>query len=436
MKGTLVFISILAFLCAGTMLFANGQDEDAANGEIVITIPHYKAGQNVGGKVFLPQVARFNEKYAGIYKLVIEEIPQDSYMSKIKLLAQQNKLPALIEGMDEKWFFDVIAKNEMSLDLSDWLNNNKAISDLVIDASLDFVTVNGRVTAFPLTFVRPIGMYYNSSMVDFKKTVGEMSIDEFGKALGDNKMAFMTSENAWTTSLFFTSIVVEEGGADALKAGSVVGEEITDYTTDLWIRSFTKLQYFLQNHASTNTVGAAYADAANSFMSRSAAAIANGTWMVGDFAPDSSDKWSNGFDGNQAVACVYPGNMAIADDTGATWWIPANISDKEKEAALAFLAFIYSQEELEAFFLVEGGNAPNMTASADYKSKLAANKILSELDKAINADTAFTGFVLDVMPDSVANEDWGRLLPKLIDGSYTPLQFGKELSRKAAAAKE
>ena len=433
MKKVLSMVLVL-FIAAAGLMFAGGQQEDAAKGEIVITIPHYKAGQNVGGKFFLPQVERFNEKYEGTYKLVIEEIPQDSYMGKIKQLAQQNKLPALIEGMDEKWFFDVIAKNEMSLDLLDWLKSNRAISDLVIDASLDFVTVNGRVTAFPLTFVRPIGMYYNSSMVNFKKPVGEMSIDEFGKALGDQKMAFMTSENAWTTSLFFTSIVVEEGGADVLLAGSAVGGEITDYTTDLWVRSFTKLQYFLQNHASASTVGGAYADAANSFMSKSAAGIANGTWMVGDFASGSSDKWSNGFSGDQAVACVYPGNMAIADDTGATWWIPADISDGEKEAALAFLAFIYSQDELEAFFLVEGGNAPNMKASAEYREKLAENKLLSELDKAINADTVFTGFVLDVMPDSVANEDWGRLLPKLIDGSYTPLEFGRELSRKAVSA--
>ena len=75
-----------------------------------------------------------------------------------------------------------------------------------------------------------------------------------------------------------------------------------------------------------------------------------------------------------------------------------------------------------------------MNASAAYREKLAANKILSELDKAINSETIFTGFVLDVMPDSVANEDWGRLLPKLIDGSYTPLQFGQELSRKAVSA--
>ena len=139
MKKVLSMVLVL-FVAATGFMYAGGQQEDTAKGEIVITILHYKAGQNVGGKFFLPQVERFNEKYAGTYKLVIEEIPQDSYMNKIKQLAQQNKLPALIEGMDEEWFFNVIAANEMSLDLSDWLKSNRAISDLVIDASLDFVT--------------------------------------------------------------------------------------------------------------------------------------------------------------------------------------------------------------------------------------------------------------------------------------------------------
>ena len=92
MKKTLMFVVILALLCAGSILFIGCQKEEAAKEEIVISIPHYKAGQNVGGKFFLPQVERFNEKYAGTYKLVIEEIPQDSYSNKIKQLAQQDNV--------------------------------------------------------------------------------------------------------------------------------------------------------------------------------------------------------------------------------------------------------------------------------------------------------------------------------------------------------
>lgn len=435
MKKTLMFVVILAFLCAGVMLFAEGEKEDAAKGEIVITIPHYKAGQNVGGKFFLPQVERFNEKYAGTYKLVIEEIPQDSYMNKIKQLAQQDKLPALIEGADKEWFKDVIINNGLFFDMSDWFNGNKAIKNLAIKASLDYVTTaKGEIVSVPFAVVRPIGMYYNSTMVNFSKPVTEMTIDEFKKSLGDQKIAMMTAENAWTTSLFFTAIVVEEGGADVIRTG--INDHVVDYTTDMWLRSFAKLQIFLQNYASANTLGAAYADAANSFMSKNAAVIANGPWMVGDFASGSSDKWSNGFTGDQVKAAMYPGNMAIANLEGYHWWMPNNIPEGEKEAALAFLEFVYSPEELEAFMIAEGGTAPNLNTSAYFREKLAENRILSELDQAVNADTIFIPVIVDVMPHSVGQEDWGRLLPKLIDGTFTPLQFGEELSRKAVNAKE
>jgi len=435
MKKTLMFVIILAFLCAGTMLFAGGESENAASGEVVLTIPHYKAGQNVGGKFFLPQVERFNKKYAGTYKLVIEEIPQDSYQGKIKQLAQQNKLPALIEGADKKWFQDVVIENGLFFDMADWFNSHKAVKDRAIQDSLDYITTaDGKITSFPLMVARPIGLFYNSTMVNFDKPVNEMTVDGFQKAMGDQKLAFMTAENAWTTSLFFTSIVVEEGGAEMIWAG--VKSPVSDYTTGIWVRSFEKLQDFLQNNASANTLGAAYADAANSFMSKNAAVIANGPWMMGDFASGSEDKWSNGFTGDQVTAAMYPGNMAIFNPTGYFWWVPNNISEEEKEAAMAFLEFIKSPEELEAFMLVEGGTAPNLTASSGYRAKLEENRLLNEMDKAVNADTVFVPLVLDVMPPSVASEDFGRLLPKLIDGTYTPLQFGQELSRKAASALE
>ena len=43
--------------------------------------------------------------------------------------------------------------------------------------------------------------------------------------------------------------------------------------------SVAQLQNLLQNNAASNSVGAAYADAANAFMSEQAAIIANGPWM-------------------------------------------------------------------------------------------------------------------------------------------------------------
>lgn len=401
--------------------------------EVVLTIPHFRSGENVGAIFFLPQVERFNEKYAGQYKIIIEEIPQDSYNEKIKQLAQQGELPALVATADKQWFQQVAIPNKMYYDLSDWIESKSEVKSALIPESLEFTTVDGEVVSMPEAVVRPIGLYYNPTMLNLDQTVRSMTIDQFGEALKvqDQKIAFMTSENAWTSSLFLTAIIAEqEGGIDMLKAGLI--NPVTDYTTDIWVKSFEKLQYFLQNYASSNTVGAAYADAANSFMSKSAAVIPNGPWMVGDFASESSDKWSNGFDGEQAKGDMYPGNVAIASFTGAYgWWIPNELPEDQREAALAFLEFIYTPTELEAFMLAEGGSAPQVAVSDTYKEELKKNRLLFELNEAVTAETLFVPRSGEVMPPSVSDEAFGKLLPKLIDGSMTPLEFGEALSQIA-----
>lgn len=416
---------------------SDSSSKDESSKEVVLNIPHYKAGQNVGGKFFLPQVERFNKKYEGMYEVVIDEIPQDSYMEKIKQLAQQNKLPALIEGAEKEWFEKVIIANDRYYDLSNFIDSNPDLKDLLVVDSMMYNAVGSSIVSMPLTVVRPIGLYYNDDMLDVEGGIGSLSIDEFTTLLEgqEQKIAFMTAENAWTTSLFFTAIVAEqENGLDMIKTG--VMNPVTDYTTDLWVNSFTKLQYYLQNLASSNTLGAAYADAANSFMSESAAVIANGPWMTGDFAPEASDKWSNDFNGDKVKGDIYPGNVAIASTDGYGWWIPSGLPEDETEAALAFLEFINSPEELEAYMLAEGGIAPFLTPSQEYLDELANNRILSELSNAVNRDTIFTPMATAVMPASVSNEEFGKLLPKLIDGTYTPMEFAEKLSEKAVEAME
>jgi raffinose/stachyose/melibiose transport system substrate-binding protein len=411
------------------------KDQDDKKEVVELHIPHYKAGQNVGGKFFLPQVDRFNKKYEGKYKVIIEELPQDSYFEKIKQLAIQDKLPPLIEGADKDWFEKVIISNNKYYDLSDWLDSKPEIKSALIEDALEYNTKDGKVVSMPLIVTRPIGLYYNSTMMNPSKRIGEMTLEEFEGELGENKLAFMTAENAWTTSLFLTSLVAaEEGGVEILKKGAE--ERVTDFTSDAWVNAFTKLQKFLQEHASSNTLGAAYADAANSFMSKKSAVICNGPWMVGDFAEEASDKWSNDFNGDQVKGDIYPGNIAVANVNGYGWWIPSGLPEDVTEGALAFLEFINSPEELEAYMLAEGGTAPNLTTSEDFNTKLKENRILSELSTAVNKDTKLVPGCTDIMPSSIAEQEFPKLLPKLIDGSLTPEQFAKELTEKAKEAVE
>lgn len=443
------FKKVVALALAAAMTFSlaacsnNAKTEGGKteSGEIEIKLPTYLAGENVGAVFFLPQVERFNKANEGKYKVTIEEVPQAAYADKVKQLAQQKKLPVLVHapgsgGIDLQWFKQVALANDMVYDLSGYAEKYPNEAARWIPESKDFCTVDGKIVCQPATILRPIGLYYNNTMYSADKDIRDMSFDEFEASLGDNKIAFQTAENGWTSALMLSALIAnEEGGAALLNDN--VDNKLWDYSDPAFVNGIAKLQKLLQTCASSNTVGAAYADAANAFMSKSAAIICNGSWMSGDFAAGSEDKWSNGFTGEQVTATIYPGNVAIGNPKGyGRFWIANTASDEEKEAAEAFLAFIDSQEEIEAWILAEGGVAPQVTYSENFLEKLENEPILYQLAQSMNADTTYVAGVGDILPASVADVEFGKLLPKLIDNTLTAEEFCTELTKKAEEAKQ
>lgn len=398
---------------------------------IEVTIPHYKTGENVGAKFFLPQVERFNEKYQGKYHLSIEEITQDVYPEKIKQLGQQGKLPALIEGGETMWMEQVVIPNNMFYDLKDFADSHPNIKNVISEDAYNYNLYDGKLVTLMTPIMFPISMYYNEDLWSPSKSVAEMSWEDVAQELGDEKIAFMTGENAWTTMLILSSLIAAEpGGPELLLNG--VNDKIMDFSQKPIVDAITKLQSLMQNNATSSTVGAAYADAANAFYSNNAAIIANGSWMVPDFAPESADKWSNGFDPEKIHGAILPGNVALANPLGYCYWIPATATDEEVELVLAFLDFIYSPEELEAQMLALGGLIPGFEYSDGFLEKRAENRIMDEYMSAVQGDTTIVPAFADAIPASVASVEFGKLLPKLVDGSFTPEQFCQALTEKAA----
>lgn len=434
-----VALTMAAALTFG-LVVSNGTVAKAAD-VVEIKFPTYLAGENVGAQFFLPEVERFNEKYEGKYKITVEEVPQASYADKIKQLAQQNKLPVLVHapgsgGIDTQWFKQVVLANDMAYDLSSFAEENPDVAANWVDESVDFCTVDGKLICKPLSVIKPVGLYYNSSMYTADKDIKDMRVDEFMDSLGDNKIAFQTAENGWTTALLLAALIGnEEGGADLLNNNA--DDKLWDYTAEPFVNGVAKLQTLLEKNASSNTIGAAYADAANAFMSKGASIICNGSWMASEFDAESSDKWSNDFSGDDVKATIYPGNIAIVNQRNyGEFWISNNASDEEKEAAEAFLAFRDSQEEIEALILAEGGSAPKITYTDDFKTKMKKNRILSELSESMDDNTTYVAGIGDVFPASVADTEFGKLLPKLADGTLTPEEFCQELTQKAEEAKQ
>ena len=77
-KTRIISLIAAAAMLAGTMPATLYAEE----GVVEVTIPSYRTGEDVGAKFFLPQVERFNEEYAGKYKIIV--IPTRTVSSSLR----------------------------------------------------------------------------------------------------------------------------------------------------------------------------------------------------------------------------------------------------------------------------------------------------------------------------------------------------------------
>lgn len=417
---------------------SSGGDENSASGndgEIVLTIPTFYVGENVGAVYFEPAVERFNEQNKGKYRIELEEVVEASYTDKISQLAQAGELPALVSTPSIEWIETVLIPNNLYYPVNDFLDEHPEIKELCLESSIEYCTQeNGDIVSIPIVTLSNMGSYYNSALYSPDKNIVDMTVDEFLDSLGDNKLAFQTVDNAWTSMLFYTALVAnEEGGAELLQKYD--GEKLHDFNQEQFINAAVKLQEIWKTYAAGNSVGAAYADAANGFMSNQSAVIFNGSWMNSEFDTSASGNWSNDFDGANVKADYYPGNVAICNTKGyGRWTLTNGGTESEQECARAFMAFIYSQEELEKFAITEGCQIPNMEYSEDFLSQLDAQPLVKAQTELVTENTTIVPSVASIMVDSIANEVFANDLVQLATGAITPEQFCEDLTIKSQEA--
>lgn len=406
-------------------------------GETVLTFPTYYVGENVGAIYFEPAVERFNEQNAGKYKVVLEEVVESTYADKMSQLAQSGKLPALIQVTTPEWMNTVLIQNNLYYPMNDFLEAHPEIKALCVDASLEFCTQeNGDIVSLPTITLSNIGTYYNSALYTPEKNIADMTVDEFVESLGENKIAFQSAENGWTSMLFLTALIAnEEGGKELLMEYD--GKKLLDFNQEPIISAVKKFQQIWKSNAAANAVGAAYADAANGFMSGQSAVFFNGSWMNAEFKEDASDKWSGDFKGADVKADYYPGNVAICNTkTFGRYAITNGGTDQERECAETFLAFLYSQEELETFAVTEGAQIPKLTYSADALTQLEEKPLVKAQTELITEKSVIVPALASIMVDSVANNVFANDLVQLANGAMTPEQFCQDLTTKSAEASE
>lgn len=405
------------------------KETDTQEEVTTITLPTYRAGEDAGAVFFIPQVERFNELYKGKYEIIIEESPSNTHADRIKQLALQDELPAIFQVSDSKWVEEYLITNNKLQDLTEFINDRPDMKALLIEDSLEFCTKDSGIYAMPLTVLKPTGLYYNTGLFNPSKAVTEMTWEEFSSELGDNKIAYQTAEGGWTISLMLTAIIGSlDGGPELLKQGAQE-EKITDFTDPIFVEAFTILQESFLDNGWDGAIGAVYADAANTFYANYTAVLPDGTWII-DKVNDSTD-WTNGFDGNNVVGDYYPCNVAIANPCVYDWMIPAGLPENELELAYAFLEFINTPEEIEAFILAEGGGAPNLEYSDDFTAQLAENPLLNDFATKTNDQTTYIPYFSDAISSSLFTGDFTNYMTYLYNGDWTPEEFCEKLTEAA-----
>lgn len=429
-----------ALAAAMTMSLMTGSALNvSASEEITLTFPTFWVGENVGAVYFEPAVERFNEQYAGQYHIELEEVVEDTYIEKMTQMAQAGNLPTLVVTTSSSAEFvqNVLIANDMYYPMNDFLEEHPEIAELCIDSSTEFCTEeNGNIVCMPIVTLSNVGLYYNSALYSPEKNISEMTVDEFVESLGDNTIAFQSVDNAWTSMLFLTALIAnEEGGAELLQEYD--GGKLLDFNQEPILNAVTKLKEIWSTNATSNAVGAAYADAANIFMADQAAVICNGAWMNSEFGEEGSGNWSNDFDGANVRADYYPGNVALCKTKSYGRYVMTNCgTEEERECAEAFLAFIYSQEELEKFALTEGCQVPNMDYSEEFLASLEENPLIKAQTEMVTEETTIVPPLSNIMVSSVANDVFANDLIQLATGALTPEAFCQDLTTKSQESAE
>ena len=124
---------------------SNTNSGSSASGEeIVIKYPTYRVGTHTSAKAETELINGFNEKYAGKYRVEVEELPSDeSYADKMKVLAANNELPDVVEG--KNGVRELAIANGQAIDLTELVNADEEFKQAIGEDAIKANTIDDKL---------------------------------------------------------------------------------------------------------------------------------------------------------------------------------------------------------------------------------------------------------------------------------------------------
>ena len=287
-----VLALLLSFIMIFSLCACGGQTEEAPAApaapaapdaapapaeEIVINFPSIWVGTDSKAAYFAKLVEDFNAENAGSIKVVIEEqTDYQAYRDKIRTLVTTGNVPDIIT-MDTLTDVELYTASGKFMDLTPHLN--AGWKDTFTEGCFDPWTIDGKISVIPFeSAIFPI--CYNTEILakagwdTFPTTWDEMfKMFEDVKAAGYNAVGQMAGENAWTSMLWYSSLVQAIGGPDVYADGlsNPAFVEAADLLKKMYDYTFD------------GAISAGAGDVNGHFIARDTALYLNGPWWIANF---------------------------------------------------------------------------------------------------------------------------------------------------------
>lgn len=410
----------LALLIAFSMS-AIGGTAFASGGDVVeISFPTMWVGVNSAAEWFNIMLDKFNEEYAGQYKVVVEEIPGDqAYVDKLKVLYSSDSLP---DVMSTGGYNIIDMMQDKLVDLTPYLDADPEWKAGLSDVGLEVNSRDGKVYGVPYQ-KQVIGYFYNTEL--FAQAGIEKPADtweeffeqaEALKAAGITPFSMDTADSGWVTSLMLGAMVGQNDAGEAFMNTMLP----KDYNTPEFIAAAGDIQKMFMEYTTSDAIGGKYENAASKFFVGKTAVIANGPWMISDFYDTSMAP--EGFADKVAVA-AFPGGVMY--NSGKTGFHIGAKSEEKIEAALAFVKFMTSAESQRISLEVTGEIPDNESVTSEDVKPLVNDTIALAADPARSIND-FQSLWYANCVDEISVQ-----YPMLAQGVMTPEEFAAALTAAA-----
>ncbi|NLI52840.1 MAG: extracellular solute-binding protein [Clostridiales bacterium] len=363
--------------------------------EVTLNFPCIWVGTDSKAAVFGEMVAAFNDEYAGRAKVVIEEqTDYQAYRDKIRTMISAGQAPDLF-SVDGTFKLADLADSGKLMDFAPYLDGTDWGATYT-EGALSDATLDGKIYAIPFESA-VFGIYYNSELLanagytEFPTTYDDMfAMADALKAQGVIAFPLMTGENAWTSMLWYSQILLAIGGPDVYKNG--LDDPAFVQAADVLKKMF--------DYTSSDAVGAGAAVVNGHFLNFEAAVYTNGPWFLPRFAKEGINDLGSKV--KFALPPEYTGGMGTYGGLAGTvqaYLCAGTQTDADKAAAVVeFYKFINQPEWL--YQLAE-------SSGAMFFVKLDSNpndiQIKQDLLAAANSAPYIVKHFNDSMPTAVGN---------------------------------